>query len=247
MTIFKHAWTERGLKYRVRPGANRFLHPDWRRFWQPGHESDPFYRFFERLERRDWHTQPRVPAGEPTGGQWTDDESASSSQGRTYAAGWLPKIPKQRPPTSSERTAIAKTVAILAAEAGVAATGIGEAIAKTSWVYYALPSIVSYLDAPKTLDELQADAAIPKPGYDRHHIVEQTSAAEDGWPRKMIDAPDNLVSVPRMKHWEINAWYQTPNRIYDGLPPREYLRGKDWDERRNVGLDALRQFGVLSQ
>ena len=202
MTIFKNAWTERELNYRIRPDANRFLRPDWRCFWQPGQENDPFYRFFERLERRDWRTQPRVPAGEPTGGQWTDDESASSTQGRTFTAGWLPKIPKQRPPTSTERTAIAKSIAILAAEAGIAATGIGETIAKPSWLYYALPSIVSYLDAPKALDELQADAAISKPGYDRHHIVEQTSAAEDGWPRKMIDAPDNLVSVPKMKHWE---------------------------------------------
>ena len=246
MTILEDVWTERELKHRIRPDAHRFLRPDWRRFWQRGYENDPLYRLHERIERKDWRTQPRVPAGEPAGGQWTDDEFASSVQGRTYAAGWLPKIPKQRPPTSSERTAIAKTVAILAAEAGVAATGIAEAIAKTSWLYYALPSIVSYLDAPKTLDELQADAGISKPGYDRHHIVEQSSAAEDGWPRNMIEAPDNLVSVTRMKHWEINAWYQTANMDFNKMTPRQYLSGKDWDERRRVGLYALTKFGVLN-
>jgi hypothetical protein len=61
----------------------------------------------------------------------------------------------------------------------------------------------------------------------------------------MIDAPENIVSIPRMKHWEINAWYQTPNREFDRLTPREYLSGKDWDERQRVGLLALREFGVL--
>lgn len=245
MTTFSDNWTEREIRYRMRPDAHRFLRPDWRRYWHPGHESDPLYRLYQRIEQKDWHTQPRVPKGEPTGGQWTDDATTTTEQ--IYAAGWLPKIPKQRPPTSSERTSIAKTVAILAAEAGVAASGIAEAVAKTSWLYYAYPYIVSYLDGPKSLEELQQDASFSKPGYDRHHIVEQSSAAADGWPRKMIESPDNLVSIPRMKHWEINAWYQTPNRRYDDLTPREYLSGKDWDERRKVGLDALKRFGVLSQ
>ena len=84
-------------------------------------------------------------------------------------------------------------------------------------------------------------------GYDVHHIVEQSSAADAGYPRKMIDGPDNLVSIPRMSHWEINAWYQTRNSDYGDVSPREYLSGKDWDERRRVGLDALAKFGVLKR
>jgi hypothetical protein len=85
----------------------------------------------------------------------------------------------------------------------------------------------------------------PEKGYDIHHIVEQTHAAQDGYPRTMIDRDDNLVRIPRLRHWEINGWYQRPNRDYDGVPPREYLRGKDWDERRRVGLEALVRYGVL--
>ena len=61
----------------------------------------------------------------------------------------------------------------------------------------------------------------------------------------MIDAPDNLVRIPTFKHWELNAWYQTPNADYDLLSPREYLRGKDWAERTRVGLDALIDLGIL--
>jgi hypothetical protein len=35
------------------------------------------------------------------------------------------------------------------------------------------------------------------------------------------------------------------NDAYGGVSPREYLRGKDWEERRKVGLDALIDAGVL--
>ena len=39
----------------------------------------------------------------------------------------------------------------------------------------------------------------------------------------------------------------TPNKSYGGLSPRDYLRDKSWDERRQVGLEALKQFGVLKR
>jgi hypothetical protein len=137
---------------------------------------------------------------------------------------------------------IAKATAIWLAENAIAAS---EVVAKSSWLYQAIPYISSYLDAPKSLEELQHGALTPKVGYDVHHIVEQASAEAAGYPRQRIDAADNLVRVPRMKHWEINAWYQTPNPDYGDASPRKYLTGKDWDERRQVGLDALRKFRVL--
>lgn len=204
-------------------------------------------------------SQPRAPAGNSDGGQWTDAGGASGSETsgsgtreggssnpplRLYVAAGLPKIPRQRPPSPGERTAIAKATAIWLAENAVAAS---EAIARSSWLYHAIPYISSYLDAPKPLEELQQDALTPKIGYDVHHIVEQSSAEAAGYPRTRIDAPDNLVRIPRLRHWEINAWYQTKNPEYGEVPPREYLIGKDWDERRRVGLGALRRYGVLTR
>lgn len=201
--------------------------------------------------------QSRVPAGSAEGGQWTDaggasggetsgsgtrDGETSNPPPRLYVAAGLPRIPRQRPPSSSERTAIAKATAIWLAENAVAAS---EAIARSSWLYHAIPYISSYLDAPKTLEELQQDVFTPKTGYDRHHIVEQSSAEEAGYPRARINAPENLVRIPKMKHWEINAWYQRGNFRYGDVSPREYLRGKDWDERRKVGLEALIRYRVL--
>jgi hypothetical protein len=157
----------------------------------------------------------------------------------------LPIIPRRRPPTSPERTAIAKAVAIAIVEAGVKASGNIGKIKEASWLYEAWPTIVSYTDGPKTFGELQQNALTVRPGYDRHHVVEQTAAEAIGYPRRMIDAPENIVSIPRMKHWEINAWYQTPNKEFGRLTPRKYLSGKDWDERQRVGLFALRKFRVL--
>lgn len=57
--------------------------------------------------------------------------------------------------------------------------------------------------------------------------------------------PENLVRIPTFKHREITAWYMKGNDDYGGLSPREYLRDKDWNMRRRVGLDALIRFGVL--
>jgi hypothetical protein len=61
----------------------------------------------------------------------------------------------------------------------------------------------------------------------------------------MILSPENLVRIPRFKHWEINSLYMTKNKDYRGLSPREYLRGKPWAERVGSGLDALKLHGVL--
>lgn len=134
--------------------------------------------------------------------------------------------------------------AALVAEAGIQA---GEKILRTSWLYYAWPSIVSYLDRPRPLWQLQQDAAAPKAGYDIHHIVERASALRDGYPESRVDASDNLVRIPRIRHWEVTGWYARRTYRYDQISPREYLRGKGWDERRRVGLEALVRYGVLRQ
>jgi hypothetical protein len=115
------------------------------------------------------------------------------------------------------------------------------------WLSKYLPYIRAYLDAPKTWEELQKNRGT---GYDEHHIVEQWSE-DDGIPREKIDAPENRVCIPTLKHWEINAWLDSPNDEFktpDGekMSPREYMRGKSWDERYQFGLGVLRRFGVLS-
>jgi hypothetical protein len=69
----------------------------------------------------------------------------------------------------------------------------------------------------------------------------------DGFRRWLIPirAISNLARVPAMKHREITGWYQTKNKEFDGATPRDYLRGRSWEVRRKVGLEALTRFGVL--
>ena len=121
----------------------------------------------------------------------------------------------------------------------------GHIVEGVSWLLEYEPSIEAYLDPPRTLEELRRAVATPKKGYDIHHIVERTSAEQDGFPRSVIDGAENLVRIPRFKHWEISAWYSRPNKQFGGRAPREFLRGKDWIERMRVGLEALIDHGVL--
>jgi hypothetical protein len=100
-------------------------------------------------------------------------------------------------------------------------------------------------DAPKSLEELQQAVNDPKPGYDVHHIVEQTAAERFGFTRSDIEHPENLVRIPRLQHYRITGWYMRENEEFDGLSPRAYLQDKDWGERYRVGLRALKKFEVL--
>ena len=78
----------------MRPDAYRYLRPDWRRFVRAGHENDPLYRFYERIERKYSSDQPRIPRGNPDGGQWTGD--GGSGNGRND-----PRIISDAAPDSS--------------------------------------------------------------------------------------------------------------------------------------------------
>jgi hypothetical protein len=56
-----------------------------------------------------------------------------------------------------------------------------------------------------------------------------------------------LSCVPILKHIDITSYYATKIEQEDGsmLSPRESLKGKDFETRRQFGLDTLRRFGVL--
>lgn len=162
-----------------------------------------------------------------------------------------PEIPPKVLATRQDVNDFLKAAAYWLEEASVVdkrdATLFFFALMATGWLADKyLPYIITYQDPPRTLQELQQAASLPKiEYYNDHHLVEQTAAENDGFPRNMIDAPENLVRIPTLKHWLITGWYQIPNPEFDWLSPREYLRGKSWEERVRVGEDALIEFGVL--
>lgn len=79
-------------------------------------------------------------------------------------------------------------------------------------------------DEPKSLDELQANVGLKRPGYDDHHIVEQTWAERFGYSRSEIDDPSNLVSIPRLTHYQITGWYMTSTEDLAGSRRVSILR-----------------------
>jgi hypothetical protein len=107
-------------------------------------------------------------------------------------------------------------------------------------------AIKSANDPAKTLEELQEPIGSPSQGgYEDHHIGGQHGQNRAQFGDQLIDSRENQVRIPVVKHIDISAWYSRGNPDFGGLSPRDYLRGKDWDEQMRVGLDRLRDYKVL--
>jgi hypothetical protein len=76
MTHLEDEWLEHQRSRWMRPDAHRFIRPDWRRYVKPESELCSVFELYERKYSPD---QPRVPAGNPDGGQWT----SGSGEGET--------------------------------------------------------------------------------------------------------------------------------------------------------------------
>jgi hypothetical protein len=186
--------------------------------------------------------QPRVPAGNPDGGQWIDEDGDTDLLLVQGDPNEFPEIPEDPPPSTRERNSISVRIAMFL----LATNSIVQAENIRRWVWeHARDRIIAYLDEPKFLDELRRAAGEPKPGYEIHHIVEQTPARLDGFTAERIQGWRNLVRIPTYRHWQITGWYATRNEEFGGMSPRDYLRGQTWEERFRVGLGALRKFEVL--
>lgn len=178
--------------------------------------------------------QPRMPRGHPDGGQWTRIDEAAGKPASNGALPLirvssgpddLPELPEKRPPAARERYAYVKRPAVWAARQAIRASALGrvqDALTVARWTYDYYPYVRAYLDEPRSLQELQRAAREPKKGYNIHHIVEQTPARQDGFANVRINAPDNLVRIPTLKHWEITAWYNRKNVLASCRPETIY-------------------------
>jgi len=185
--------------------------------------------------------QPRHPKNTPLGGRW-------SGGGVGLPLGPPPTIPKERPPTTREKNIVVKEVARWLARAIRASAPIKAfliAYEAASWLDIDRPLVEAYYDPPRTMEELRERALTRRIGYDVHHIVEKDSAKEDGFLLTRIESGQNRALIPKLKHWEITGWYMKHNKDYGGLSPREFLRGKSWEQRFEVGRHAMILHGVL--
>jgi hypothetical protein len=195
--------------------------------------------------------QPRVPAGNPEGGRWTDG-GGGTRVAQNDSSDLLTDIPKERPTSAKLRNAVVKLVTrhvssllLLNEELRGSVGHVLNVLELASWVHEFVPYIAAYADPPKTLEELQNAVSISAIGYDIHHIVEQTPAQQDGFTRTQIDSRENVVRIPTLKHWQITGWFATKSVRFGGQSPRDYLRGQDWNTRLKIGTEALIKHGVL--
>ena len=120
----------------------------------------------------------------------------------------------------------------------------------------AADQIYANLQPPKTLPELQTPPQDHLLGYELHHIVEENPAnvAKDDRAavraRKFgydaLDDPSNVVYVPRLKHEQVTAAYNSAyldNPAYPRM--RVVVSAMDFNDQREAGLQALREVGVL--
>jgi len=91
-----------------------------------------------------------------------------------------------------------------------------------------------------------------KPLRDWHHIVERKAVVSPGSLPKadILHSTDNVVQLPRAKHWEIKQYYvnRDPNdaRFVD-ITPREWLRGQPWQVHYDFGIGMLKKFRGLKK
>ena len=214
------------------------------------------------------YAKPQAGHGQP-GGDEGGDQAPATSEGSSGSgeggppsdAGGdeSPRIPAERPNTAKERNSIVRRSAEWlrwAATAGAVLAWDPRArlffatLEGTAWILEYLPEIRSYLDAPKSLAELQNSVDQPQPGYENHHIVERHYRSTDPLANSQrfgehLESRKNLVRIPYWKHVEISSWYSRNNIDYGGASPRAYLRGESWEAQYEFGLKALRDFGVL--
>lgn len=222
---------------------------------------------FPTLARKYNPNQPRVPAGNSDGGQWTDGGAGEGSfglfqitplnnavDGVQLAGDWPPDdgpppIPPKRPETTEGRMKFVRQAVrwlrVVGRLSPSADIFIG-ALDQAEDLKHLTDVIKTANDPPGTLEELQVRAQLPsEAGYQDHHIVGQFAQNRQQFGNERIDSPVNIVRIPTLRHLDINGWYSTPNAKYDGLSPRDYLRGKSWDEQMQVGLSSLKQYGVV--
>ncbi|WP_244431974.1 hypothetical protein [Rhodopseudomonas sp. B29] len=157
-----------------------------------------------------------------------------------------PPIPQNKPSRSADRTRYFRAAADwLARNAGLPGLLYEGSMRTVDWLRDWHDVVLAARDGPKPLQELMNGVSLARPGYDVHHINEVAAALLDGYSLSQMNDPSNLVSIPRLKHYQITGWYSAPSVEFKGLSPREFLRGKSWEARREVDLRALRKFGAL--
>ena len=178
--------------------------------------------------------QPRVPRGHREGGRWTregDPHTPSSRPNLEFDEEGNPKLPEEAPKSPRAASRLSRQLADWVIRNRPSIQALIVVMRGALWLEKHVPAILSNLDGPKTLGELQRAALNPERprGYEEHHIVERAASRSEGFREVLIEGWENKVLIPEYRHKDITGWFMRQNDDYGGLSPREYLRGKRWD------------------
>jgi len=86
------------------------------------------------------------------------------------------------------------------------------------------------------------------PGVDRvwHHPVEQCQISKSGFTTEMVNNLKNIISVDSSIHAKISGYYSSIQPAFsNGMRVRDWLAGQSFQFQYNIGLNVLRQYGVI--
>jgi hypothetical protein len=251
------AWLQQKLRRFMRPDAGRYLRPDHARYVS--------------LQRK-WDGQPRIEAGDIDGGQFTyglqyegtsyggdqpvvyistpPDQEQVPEYGIGHNSSSFddpPNIPQTMPNTREARMGFVRAAASwLFGRSAIAVSVYFGLLDQVDRISSLTDMIKTANDPPSSLEDLQRRAQNPSErGYANHHIVNQHNANRNKFGDARIDAPANVVRIPQLKHIELSRWYATKNPKFGGRSPQQALRDMNWEEQTRIGLDALKDLGIV--
>lgn len=185
-----------------------------------------------------WHLQPRVPAGRPDGGRWTAGAAAGvalqilkelgrEAQRRLKREGQrlkprLRSIPRrwddERQPTEDSFHDETRR------------------ISQNSWQRFGYPTLRF-----RTFRELKDVLGPAGPQREWHHIVEQRHADSGRFPPELIHSTDNIISLPRKVHIEINTRMSSKSKKFGSDVRRFWVEKMDWRNQYDHGLELIEE------
>jgi hypothetical protein len=81
-------------------------------------------------------------------------------------------------------------------------------------------------------------------GFEYHHIVEQNSGGDI--PEGDLQSTKNTIRIPKLLHEEITSEFAKIDEIA-GMPLRQTLVGKSFNERWDAGLKVLSRVGIINR
>lgn len=193
-----------------------------------------------------WHLQPRVPAGNPEGGQWVAHLMGA-------AASILPVLQRIGPSAIAKLKEAARRIAPELRRLPKRWFDDGQPseesydketrrISRDSWQRRGLPNVRF-----RNEDELRRSLGPAGKGREWHHIVEKRLVGRPGFPPEQIHTTDNIISLPVEVHRRISETMSSKTDEFLGQVRRFGMETLDFGTQYDLGLDliekTLRDFG----